>query len=109
MASNSRPMPEIQEQTKMIINLQQQNISFQQEINKSIVYEKRKFYQLLHDVGILQTDSNKCAKFLNDLLKTKTLGSWWKSKKTQDALNLFRENICPENKNLVQDITNLMK
>ena len=79
------------------------------EINKSIVYEKRKYYQLLHDVGILQTDSNKCAKFLNDLLKTKTLGSWWKSKKTQDALNLFRENICPENKNLVQDITNLMK
>ena len=81
----------------------------EQEISKSIVYEKRKYYQLLQDVYILHTDPNKCARFLNQLFEDNTLNSWWNSKKTQNAINLFKENICPENKNLIQDITNYLK
>jgi len=52
----------------------------------------KKYYDAIHDAGILYYSPEKCANTINQIYNNPM--KWWKSSKVQDAKNYFLDNMC---------------
>ena len=65
------------------------------------------FYDDLHEAGILYYCPIKCSKKVNEIYKDPM--KWWMTEKVQKAKNNFIINVCNLEKNIVNELANIIK
>ncbi len=67
----------------------------------------KKYFDVLHEAGILYYSEEECAKKINEIYKNPY--KWWNSNKVQKAKNYFMNYFCNYNDNVVNDLSKLIK
>ena len=67
----------------------------------------KKYFDVLHEAGILYYSEEECAKKINEIYKNPY--EWWNSNKVQKAKNYFMNYFCNYNDNVVNDLSKLIK
>ena len=66
----------------------------------------KKFYDQLHEAGILFYCPIECSKKVNKIFKDPM--EWWMTDKVQEAKNNFVNNICKVDENMVNELANII-
>ena len=91
------------------LNLNLPTIIILKKKNNPLRFSAKKVFDYLYKANILFYDTDKAAKFINNIWSSHKINEWWKSKKTQNAVNKFNAFYARNNKNLVQDLSTILR
>ena len=76
--------------------------------NNPIRKETQRYVDLLYKNNLLFYDPKKAAKFVNKIW-VKGVEEWWNSKNVRYTIKKFSDNYSKKNKNIISDLTKLIK